>query len=131
MLAKKYHLHWIAGRASILSKYITYILFNIGHSFCGTFSILFPNASASCGKKFWAYFYYIFHLLVWAQKVCLSDFENLLKILFQTGDNVLRCFFCSIYVQIKSSFSDEKEHQQWNLRHTLVETLLKINVAKY
>ena len=36
------------------------------------------------------------------------------KIWFQTGDInifVLRDFFFSIFVQLKSSFSDEKKHQ--------------------
>ena len=44
---------------------------------------------------------------------------------------VLRGVFFSRYVQLKSSFSDEKRHQQWNLRHTSVDKLSKINVAKY
>ena len=51
------------------------------------------------------------------------------KILLQTGDInifVLRGVLLSRYVQLKSSFSNEK-----NLRHTLVEKLSKINVAKY
>ena len=50
------------------------------------------------------------------------------KILLQTGDInifVLRGVLFS-NVQLKSSFSNEK-----NLRHTLVEKLSKINVAKY
>ena len=51
------------------------------------------------------------------------------KILLQTGDInifVLRDVLFSRYFQLKSSFSNEK-----NLRHTLVEKLSKINVAKY
>ena len=60
--------------------------------------------------------------------------SQIFEILFQTG--VINIFvllgvFFSRYVQLKSSFSDEKKHQRWNLRHTLVEKLSKINVAKY
>ena len=59
------------------------------------------------------------------------------NILFQTGDIntfVFRRVFFSRYLQLKSSFSDEKiweENQAGNLRHALVEKLSKINVAKY
>ena len=48
MFAKSYHLHWFAGRANILSKYIIYIFFNFGRGFYGSFSILFPKHFASC-----------------------------------------------------------------------------------
>ena len=57
--------------------------------------------------------------------------SQILKILFQTGDIFLCGFFCSRYVQLKGSFSDEKKHHQSNLRHNLVEKLSKINVAKF
>ena len=63
-----------------------------------------------------------------------KNVSQIFKILFQTGDInifVLRGVFFSRYVQLKSSFSDEKRHQQWNLRHTSVDKLSKINVAKY
>ena len=58
--------------------------------------------------------------------------SQIFKILFQTGDIntfVLRGAFFGRYVQLKSSFSDKKK-QQWNLRHILVEELLKTNVAR-
>ena len=53
------------------------------------------------------------------------------KVLFQTGDiNIFVlygvCF--SRYVQLKSSFSDEKAQHQ---RHTLLEKQSKIDAAKY
>ena len=54
-------------------------------------------------------------------------------ILFQIGDINIFLYsgvFFSRYVQLKSFFSDEKK-QLWNLRRTLVEKLLKINVAKH
>ena len=46
--------------------------------------------------------------------------SQIFKILFQTGDInifVLRSVFFSRYVQLKSSSSDSKKHQRWNLRH--------------
>ena len=49
--AKNCHLHWIAGRANILNKYIIYIFFNFGRGFYGSFPMLFPKAPASCRKK--------------------------------------------------------------------------------
>ena len=76
-------------------------------------------------KRFWTNFCCI----------CISIFmsskrvSEILKILFQTGDIyifVLRGVFSSRYVQLKSSFSDKKKHQLWNLRNTLVEKLSKI-----
>ena len=48
---KNYHLHWIMGRANILSKFIIYIFFNFGPGFYGPFPMLFPKAPASCCKK--------------------------------------------------------------------------------
>ena len=60
--------------------------------------------------------------------------SQIFKILFQTGDInifVLRGVVFSRYGQLKSSFSDEKKHQPWSLRHTLVEKLSKNNVAQY
>ena len=60
--------------------------------------------------------------------------SQIFKTLFHTGDTTIYVFrgvFFSRYVLIKSSFSDEKEHQWLNLCHTLVEKLLKINLAKY
>ena len=67
MFAKNFHLHWIAGRANVLSKYIVNIFLNFRRGFCGSFPSLFPKASASCCKKI------LFYL---AAK----------NILFQTGD---------------------------------------------
>ena len=59
---------------------------------------------------------------------------QILKILFQTGDInifVLPGVFFSRYVQLKGSFSYEKNIQRWNLRHTLVEKVSEYNVAKF
>ena len=52
IFAKSYYLHYNAGRANILYKYIIYTFFNFWRGFGDSFSILFPKASAYCGKKF-------------------------------------------------------------------------------
>ena len=62
-----------------------------------------------------------------------KSMSQIFKILFQTGDInifVLCGVFFSRYIQLKSSLPNKK-HQQLHLRHTLVEKLSKINVAKY
>ena len=89
MFSKKFHLHWIAKRANILSKYIKYIFFNFGHGFCCWFSMLLPKAPASCFK----------------------EVSQILKILLQAEDInifVLCGVFFRRYVQLKRCFSDEK-----------------------
>ena len=50
-VCKKLRLHWIAGRANILSIYIYIIYFNFGRGFYGPFPMLFSKASTSCWKK--------------------------------------------------------------------------------
>ena len=102
MFAKKYHLYWIAGRANILSKYITFL--NFGHGFCSSFPIYFQKLHLLVVKKF---FCCILLLYLWAQKVF-----QIFKILFQSGDInifVYRGVFFSRYVQLKSLFSDKKK----------------------
>ena len=69
--------------------------------------MLFPKAPASCGKK---NFEIIFAALY---SICMisKSVSQIFKILFQTGDInilVLRGDFSIRYVQLKSSFSDEK-----------------------
>ena len=107
MFAKNYHLHYIAGRTNILSKYIIYIFFNFGRGFCVSFPMLFPKAPASCCKKMLKQFLLHCTAIFMSSKIMSQIF----KILFQTGDInifVLRGVFFSRYVQLKSSFSDEK-----------------------
>ena len=73
--------------------------------------MLFPKASASCGKKkneliFPAWYFYLYEL---------KSISWIFKILFQTGDVnifVLLGIFFSKYVKLKSSFSDEKKYQR-------------------
>ena len=60
--------------------------------------------------------------------------SQIFKILFQTGDIdifVLRTVFFSRDVQLKSSFSDEKNIRAEISGQALGEKLSKINVAKY
>ena len=100
------HLHWIAGRASILSKYIAYIFFNFGRGFCGSFSMLLTKAPASCGKKLWSNFSCIVLLFAWAQNMCL----RYLKSYFKLEILIFLSFMVSIFtrsVQLKGFFSDE------------------------
>ena len=64
-----------------------------------------------------------------------KSLSQIFKILFQTEDIntfVLRGVFFSRYVQLKSSFSDEKTSAvKSETRFSLVEKLSKINEAKY
>ena len=129
MFAKNYHYLWITGRANTLSKYIIYIFFDFGRGFWGSFPVLLPKAPASCCKKILNEF--LLHCAIYMSSKSMS---HILKISLQTGDInifVICSVFFSRYVQLKSSFSDEKKHQQRNLWQTLVEKLTKINVAKY
>ena len=51
----------------------TYFFFNFGCEFCGSFSMLFPKAPASCGKKFLTQF--LLHFCYLCEfKQCVSDF---------------------------------------------------------
>ena len=79
---KNYHLHWIAGRANVLSKYIIYIFFNFGHDFCGSFPMLFPKAPAPVGKLILNLFF------VHCTSIFMSSkgVSQIFNILFQTAD---------------------------------------------
>ena len=108
-------MHWIAGRANIISEKIIYIFFSIlGMVFVVLFQCYFQKLELLVVKKIWTNF-------CWCTSICMSSkVSHILKILFQTGDInifVLCGVFFSRYVQLKSSFSDKKNHQQWNLRH--------------
>ena len=80
MFAKNYHFHWIAGRASIISKYIIYIFFNFGRDFYGFFPILFPKAPASYCKKILTNFWCIPLLYLWPQKLGLRFLKSNFKL---------------------------------------------------
>ena len=68
---------------------------------------LFSKSPASCGEKNLKWF--LLHCTY--ASMSLKNVFQIFKILFQTGDInvlVLRGVFFSIYVQLKSLFSDEK-----------------------
>ena len=110
MFAKNYHLHWIADRANILSKYIIYIFFNFGRGFCGSFPMLFPKAPASrCKKNLNKFLLHCTSIFMSSKSV-----SQIFNVLFQTGDinnfavvSFLVDMLYNRYVQLKSSFSDE------------------------
>ena len=82
--------------------------FNFERGFYGFFSMLFSEAPASSDKKKLKQF------LLHCTSICMSSkngFKNF-KILFQTGDInifVLGGIFFSRFVQLNSSFSEEKK----------------------
>ena len=86
MFTKNYHLHWIVGRANILSKYIIYNFFNFGRGFCGSFSMSFPKAPGSSCKKILDQF------LLQCTSILMSSksASQIFKILFKTRD--INCF---------------------------------------
>ena len=90
--------------------------------------VISKSSSFLSWKNFELIFAALYFYILWAQKV-----SQIFKILFQTGDInifVLCGVFFSRYVQLKSSFSDQKKYQRWNLRHFLVDKLSKINTGK-
>ena len=75
--------------------------------FGGSYSMLFPKAPASFDKEI------LKNFLLHFPSICMSSksVSQIFTILFQTGDiNILvpRGVFCSRYMQLKSSFSAEK-----------------------
>ena len=80
MFAKNSDLHWIVGRANILSKYIMYIFFNFGRAFCGLFVSYFQKLQLLVVKKFWTKFCCIVLLYLWAQKECLRFLKSYFKL---------------------------------------------------
>ena len=75
------------------------IFLNFGGGFCGSFSMLFPKAPASCGKNKIEVTFATFYLYVYELKKCISNcFSTYVS---QTGDInifVLRGVFFSGYV---------------------------------
>ena len=73
MFAKNYHLHWIEGRANILSKYVIYIFSILCVAFAAPFFRYFQKLHLFFVKKieliFAALYFYISEL-----KKCISDF---------------------------------------------------------
>ena len=85
----------------IFNIYI-YIFFNLGHGFCGSFSMLFPEAPVYCDKG----------ILKWFLLHCTSIRMSSKSVSsFQTGDInifVLRGVFSSGYFRLKSPFLTKK-----------------------
>ena len=110
MFAINYHLHWIAGRANILSKYIIYIFFNFGCGFYGSFPMLFSKAPTfwTNFKKIWTNFCCIVLLYLRARKLCL----RISKSYFRLEILIFLSFVVYLLVdnvQLRTSFSDEKK----------------------
>ena len=108
-------LHWIAGRINILCEYIIYIFFNFGTGFCGSFAMLFPKAPASCCKNVLNKFLLHYASILMSSK----SMSQIFKILFQNGNInifVLHGVFFNRYVQLKCSYSDEKNSGEiWDI----------------
>ena len=91
----------------ILQQIYDIHIFSFGHSCYGSFPMLFSKAPALYCKKHLSQFFLHCTSIVINSKTVSQVFN----ILFQTKDInifVLRCVFFSRYVQLKTSFSDEK-----------------------
>ena len=71
MFEKNCHLYWIESRPNILCRNLIYSFFNFGCDFCGSFSMLFREASAFCDKETLKYF------LVHCTSICMSSKNGL------------------------------------------------------
>ena len=71
MFEKNCHLYWIESRPNILCRNLIYNFFNFGCDFCGSFSMLFREASAFCDKETLKYF------LVHCTSICMSSKNGL------------------------------------------------------
>ena len=129
IFAKKCYLHWIADRANIICKYITYTFFQFWAWLLRFLFYVISKSFSLLWKKKLNNFCCIVILFVWTRKSVFKIF----KILFQTEDInifVLLGVFFSIYLRLKSSFLDETNisGEIWD---TLIKNLSKIRVAKY
>ena len=79
-LQKNYHLHWIAGRATLLCQYLIYIFSILGVAFSVLSLCYFQKLQLFVVKKFWNSFCCIVLLFVWAQKECLRFLQSYLKL---------------------------------------------------
>ena len=121
-------MHWIAGRANILCKYLICTFIILGVAFALPFLCCFHKLKflvIKCLKQ----------ILLHCTSNCISlkRVSQIFKTLFQTG-NVDIFILCGIffgrYAQLKSSFSDKKTSAV-KQRYALVEKLSMINMAKY
>ena len=103
-LQKNYHLHWIAGRATLLCQYLIYIFSILGVGFSALSLCYFQKLQLFVVKKFWNSFCCIVLLFVWAQKE-----SQIFTIVLETGAINIFVFlgdFFIRYVRLKSSFSE-------------------------
>ena len=103
-LQKNYHLHWIAGRATMLCQYLIYIFSILGVGFSVLSLCYFQKLQLFVVKKFWNNFCCIVLLFVWAQKE-----SQIFTIVLETGAIHIFVFlgdFFIRYVRLKSSFSE-------------------------
>ena len=95
---------------------IKYTYFSIlGVAFAVPFLCYFQKLQLLVVKKFWTNFCCIVLLYLWAQKECLRFLNSNFKLEIL----IFLSFVVSRYVQLKSSFSDEK-----NIRGEIWDTLL-------
>ena len=103
-LQKNYHLHWIAGRATMLCQYLIYIFSILGVGFSVLSLCYFQKLQLFVVKKFWNNFCCIVLLFVWAQKE-----SQIFTIVLETGAINIFVFlgdFFIRYVRLKRSFSE-------------------------
>ena len=103
MFAKNYYLHWTGVKAEQMFSVKIYYIY--------IFSIFSKAFVAPFHKKILKQF------LLHCTSICMSSksVSQIFKILFQTGNInifVLHGVFFGRSVQLKSSFSDKKKHQQ-------------------
>ena len=88
---------------------------------------------AKSSSFLWQKIFEIIFAALYFYLVSSVSLSQIFKIWLQTGNInilILRGIFYSRHVQLESSFLTKK-NQRWNLRHTLVEKLPEIDVAKY
>ena len=113
-LQKNYHLHWIAGRATMLCQYLIYIFSILGVGFSVLFLCYFQKLQLFVVKKFWNSFCCIVLLFVWAQKE-----SQIFTIVLETGAINIFVFlgdFFIRYVRLKSSFSEVGALQSYTVK---------------
>ena len=71
MFPKSYHTNGLQAKQILSVKNQNKYIFDLGRGFCDSFSMLFPEAPDSCGKKNWNDFCCIVLPFAWTQKVCL------------------------------------------------------------
>ena len=113
-LQKNYHLHWIAGRATLLCQYLIYIFSILGVAFSVLSLCYFQKLQLFVVKKFWNSFCCIVLLFVWAQKE-----SQIFTIVLETGAINIFVFlgdFFIRYVRLKSSFSEVGALQSYTVK---------------